>query len=82
MANKFDCYNQAIEYLCRVGEEREGRVCGVERRQGEMVTVEGMKERLRVVEGEGRKFAEDECARVQGRMKELEGRMNKKIGDF
>lgn len=41
-----------------------------------------LKDRLRVMENESKKFTEDECGRVQGRMKELETRMNKKLGDF
>lgn len=66
-----DHYNQAIEFLCRANEEKDKRLNALEKKQNEVVTADTMRDRLRQVENDAKKFAEDECGRVQGRMKDL-----------
>lgn len=54
-----DFYNQSIEYLCRSHEEKDKRLVALEKRQAELVPNDILKDRLRAVENDAKKFAED-----------------------
>ena len=43
----------------------------MEKKQGDLVLNDNLRDRLKGVENDSKRLVEDECGRIQGRMKEL-----------
>lgn len=82
LANKLDMYNQSIDLLYKRQDDRDVRFAAIEKRMEEFVTREDLRERIKKVKDEAKTYTDDENSKVVNRLKELELKVNKKLGDF
>ena len=77
-----DMYNQAIDLLYKRQDDRDARFTAIERKLDEIVVRDDLRERLKKTKDEAKTYTDDENNKVVNRLKELELKINKKLGDF
>lgn len=82
LTNKMDMYNQAIDLLYKRQDDRDARFTTIERKLDEFVVRDDLRERLKKTKDEAKTYTDDENNKVVNRLKELELKVNKKLGDF
>ena len=75
-------YNQAIDFLYKRQDDRDARFTAIERKLDEFVVRDDLRERLKKTKDEAKTYTDDENNKVVNRLKELELKVNKKLGDF
>ena len=77
-----DLYNQAIDLLYKRQDDRDARFTAIERKLDDFVVRDDLRDRLKKSKEEGKAYTDDENNKVVNRLKELELKVNKKLGDF
>jgi hypothetical protein len=75
-------YNQSIDLLYKRQDDRDSKFSAIERRLDEFVGREDLRDRLKKSKDEGKAYTDEENGKILSRLKELEIKVNKKLGDF
>lgn len=82
LANKLDLYNQAIDVLYKRQDDRDSKFATLERKVDDLVTTDNLRDKLKKAKDESQSYADQENSKLLNRLKDLELKTNKKVGDF
>ena len=82
LANKLDLYNQAIDVLYKRQDDRDSKFATLERKVDDLVTTDNLRDKLKKAKDESQSYTDQENSKLLNRLKDLELKTNKKVGEF